>query len=390
VRSRKRILAYAQHLSGVGHHVRMREIARALAEEHEVFLVQGGREVPRPDDGGAFQLVDLTPIQRGAQGLEPLDRSRPISAVLRARADALRRVAADIAPDIVLVEHYPFSKWELEPEIQTAIEAARSANPELALVCSTRDICRKTRHESAPAEVYTQRVVLTLNESFDALLVHGDPEFTRLEEHFAGAKDLAIPVVYTGFVSEKPGPVRAEPPAALAGTGDGFVVASTGGGGGSATWVSRLVAAWTQLAQGGAAGGRRMVIFPGLFWSEEEVEALRGRVDPDSFAVAPFVDDFLSWMRAADLSISRAGYNTCANVLETRSRALLVPNPRMSDQPFRAQRLAELGLVEIVASEEPRVDELVQGIGAALCRERPVHSFDLEGARRTREFIDAL
>ena len=40
-----KVLIYAQHLSGVGHRVRALELARALAERHEVALVDGGRHV---------------------------------------------------------------------------------------------------------------------------------------------------------------------------------------------------------------------------------------------------------------------------------------------------------------------------------------------------------
>jgi predicted glycosyltransferase len=165
------------------------------------------------------------------------------------------------------------------------------------------------------------------------------------------------------------------------------VIVSTGGGSGSGAWVARVVEAWERLAARGADGGRRMRVFPGLYWSDDEVASVAARADAGRCVVAPFSGDFLRWVRRADLSISRAGYNTCVNVLEARSRALLVPDPRMSDQPFRARRLAEHGLAGVVASEEPSVAELADAIEAALRCERPEHAFDLDGARRTRELL---
>jgi predicted glycosyltransferase len=390
VRRRKVVLVYAQHLSGVGHHVRIREIARALAEDHRVCFVQGGMPVPRPSDGGKLERVELPPIRRGRQGLEPLDPSRGIDDVMRARVAGLRRAAAEIAPDVLVVEHYPFSKWELEPEIDAMIDAARAANPRVELVCSARDILRKTRHECVSPELYRRRITGVLNERFDALFVHGDPSFTRLEEHFEGAGDLGIPVVYTGFVSEKPDPVGEEAPARreAAGADGGWVIVSTGGGSGSGAWVARVVEAWERIAARGADGGRRMRVFPGLYWTDREVAALEARAGAGRCVVAPFSADFLRWVRRADLSISRAGYNTCVNVLEARSRAVLVPDPRMSDQPFRARRFVEHGLAEVVWGEEPSVEELADAIGKALRRERPEHAFDLDGARRTRELLN--
>jgi len=47
MRSGNRVLLYTQHLSGTGHFVRIFEIARALAERYEVYLIDGGRLIPR-------------------------------------------------------------------------------------------------------------------------------------------------------------------------------------------------------------------------------------------------------------------------------------------------------------------------------------------------------
>jgi predicted glycosyltransferase len=385
VRRGKRVLVYAQHLSGVGHHVRIREIARALAREHRVFFVQGGRPVPRPDDGGAFELVALPAIQRGPEGIEPLERGGSLEAVLASRSAQLKRAAAEIAPDVLVVEHYPFSKWELETEIDGLIDAARAANPRLELVCSARDILKQTRFEHLPDDAYRRRVVGRLNDRFDTLLVHSDPSFTRLEEHFAGAGELTLRVAHTGFVSEKPGAAggdaraRADRP----GAGQGRVVVSTGGGAGSAALVERVVEAWGRLVSRGADGGRLLLVFAGLFWSGDEVARLRERAAAGRCRVLPFSGDFLRQVEQADLSISRAGYNTCTNLLETRRRALLLPDPRMSDQHFRAQRFAEHGLAEVVYEKEPSAELLAEAIEAALRREPPRHAFDLGGAQRT-------
>jgi predicted glycosyltransferase len=384
VRRGKRVLVYAQHLSGVGHHVRIREIARALAREHRVAFVQGGRPVPGPDAGSAFELVALPAIQRGPEGIEPLERGRSLEAVLESRSAQLRRAAAEIAPDVLVVEHYPFSKWELETEIDALIDAARAANPRLELVCSARDILKQTRFEHLADDAYRRRVVGRLNQRFDTLLVHSDPSFTRLEEHFAGAGELTVRVAHTGFVSEKPGPARGDARAQADGpwAGEGRVVVSTGGGAGSAALVERVVEAWGRLVSRGADGGRLLLVFAGLFWSDGEAARLRERAT-GRCAVLPFSSDFLRQVEQADLSISRAGYNTCTNLLETRTRALLLPDPRMSDQHFRAQRFAEHGLAEVVYEKEPSAELLAEAIEAALRREPPRHAFDLDGAQRT-------
>jgi predicted glycosyltransferase len=395
VTKRKQVLVYAQSLSGVGHHVRASELAAALAREHDVFFAHGSRTVPRTDPERELETVPLPGLLRGESGLEPIDSTRRTAEVLHERSAILRRAAARIRPDVVLVEHYPFSKWELTDEVDALFEAAATANPKGRRISSVRDVSPKTRHESTSPEDYAQRVVETLNGSFDVLLIHSDPAFTRLEEHFPAASEIEIPVVYTGFVSEvTPQPTHAEPGRArerrqLREAG-GYAILSCGGGTGSFETLSQIARAWRRLAESGACEGRTLVIFAGLFWSDEEFAALRAQTRDGPFILKAFSRDFLAWMREADLSISRAGYNTCVNVLATRCRALLLPNPQMSDQGFRAQRLAELGLAASLPTTGSDVDALAAQILTALHRERPSHGLDLGGAERTCALIEPI
>ena len=378
-----RVLVHAQHLSGVGHHVRSVEIARGLAEAHEVFLVDGGRPVPRPPASREPERISLPRLARGVDGIQPVDPARELGNLLAERREILCRAARRLAPDVLLVEHYPFSKWELEPELTAMIETARGANPRLRVVCSLRDVCRRTRHESPGAEGWSERVVRVLNARFDAVLVHADPGFTRLEDHFEMAGRIEIPVRYTGFVSEQPG-------LASAGRDGGFVLLSTGGGAGSSELVLRCVDAWKRLHAAGAVGDRPLVIFCGLFWSEIDLARIRLATAVGPFELRPFGSDFVAWMAAADLSISRAGYNTCTNLLQTGCRALLLPDPRMSDQLFRAQRLAALGLTNVLAQGALDVGSLADAIAAALRRPPPRHGLDLDGVRGTRTLLESL
>jgi predicted glycosyltransferase len=130
-------------------------------------------------------------------------------------------------------------------------------------------------------------------------------------------------------------------------------------------------AAWERLRAEDATGGRRLVVFPGPFAEEPG-----------------FTTVFGAWLRACDLSISRAGYNTCADVLAARARAMVVPSPLMSDQRLRARRLAEMGVVETVAPEDASPETLAAAIRHALTRPRPIHAIRLDGAERTRAMVE--
>jgi predicted glycosyltransferase len=387
---RLRVLFYAQHLSGVGHYVRTLEIARALAVRHDAWVVDGGRAVPRRDID-AITLLPVPRISRGQKGLVSLDGDLELTEALRRRSVALRETVESLHPDVLVVEHYPFSKWELEDEIRGVIGVARRARPDVRVVCSVRDVLPQTRHEDCPADAYAARVIDRLHAHFDGLMVHGDPSLTRLDEHFAAASAIRLPVAHTGIVAE---PLTRSADAARSigevTGGEPFVLASAGGGTDPQDLLGTCLQAWHRLQDAGAMRGWRLVVFGGLGWSADARDALARRAATPSVVVRPFDSDFLHWVHAARLSISCAGYNTCANVLQARCRAVLVPNPAMSDQLFRARALRARGIAEVVEPGTLSAERLAEAVRNRLAAPLPDHAIALDGAARSRAFMERL
>jgi len=379
-----RVLLHAQHLSGVGHHVRALELARALATAHEVFMLDGGAPVPRAPIAGRFVRVALPGLRRGPTGLEPLAGGSSLANVLARRTARAHDVAVRLAPDVVLVEHYPFSKWELEGEVLALLDGAR---PHALAVASVRDIPRQTRHEAVAPAAYRARVAATLAARFDVLLVHGDARVTRLADHFADADALPIPVFETGYVVEPP-PPRVGAPEALLPRGGRYAVASAGGDG-ELAFLAACVDAWRRRPRDPRGDDRPLLVFAGVGATDADLESLRRRAGDAPVIVSPFREDFVGALAGADLSISRAGYNTCAALLATRRRAVLVPDPRMSDQLERARRFEALALAVVVARDELDAGALDGAIEAALGREAPRHDVALDGANEARRVIEA-
>ncbi len=386
-----RILVHAQHLSGIGHWVRSHAIAQALATRHTVWLTDGGRPVPTAPAPGVH-LLRLPRLHRGAHGLAPLERGARLPAVLAARRRLLVQAVAALRPDVVVVEHYPFSKWELETEILATIRATRAAAPGARIVCSLRDIAPQTAQERLAPECHARRVLDRLRHHFDALLVHADPALARLEEHFPAAARIPVPVICTGLVAKPPG---ARPSAAARATrraatgGAPYVLVTVGGGAGDPRFPRLCLAAWARVRRTAALRGHRLVVLAGLAWSPRRRAAL-ARAGGPGVAVQAFVPDVRPWLRGATLVVAHAGYNTATDVLATRARAVLAANPRMSDQPARAQRLAALGLVDTPDPVRRPLDALVQAMRRALGRPRRRAAVDLDGAAATRRAIEAL
>jgi len=269
-----------------------------------------------------------------------------------------------------VIEHFPFSKWGLREEIVPLIDHARNVNPDVRVLASLRDIPPGTGDDPRDAG-YRAYVLRALQSLFDGVLVHTDPALVSLEEHVPWTDEIAVPIACTGYVSEKVGD--------RPGAARGHVVVSTGGAH-LPGLVSHSLEAWQHLRAKGALGERRLIVFLPPFGGSEPYT--RPIEDP-SVRFEPFTPDFLTWMASADLSISQAGYNTCANVLETRTRAILVPNAAMSDQSPRARRMAERGLARVIPSGEITTDRLASAMLDALADGQAAHHVDLTGAETT-------
>lgn len=352
----------------------MHALACGLSGAHEVQLVEGGRPVARAPDPPALRRLWLPPLARSDGHLVALDGRTPVAAVLAERAARLAAAIDALRPDALLVDHYPLSKWELATEITAAIAATRRANRAARVFCSLRDVVPQTRHEHADAAAYAARVLGELRAGFDGVLVHADPAFTRLEDHFAAAAALPRPTVYTGFVSPAAPPAAAAPAAA--------VLLSCGGGAGALPFLLAAIAAFERLAAEGAVGHLPLVVFAGSFATGAELERLAAAAR-GPIRLRRFAPDFATALGGSALSISRAGYNTCAALLRARAPAVLVPDPTMSDQTYRARRFAALGLARTVEGDPPAVDALVTAMRGALSGPPPRHAFDLEGVAHT-------
>ncbi len=410
----KRVAFYSQHLIGVGHYFRNRQIVNELVKTCAVFFIDGGRPVLEADLDERVKRIPLPPLRTGAQGIEPVD-GRDLQVVMRERQARLSEAMEQIRPDVFCVEFFPFSRWSLKREILNTIVRLNQVNPGAKVLCSLRDVPTRAKSDALQPTValaprrdgdamrfysvpfggihheylafnrrYYEEVAPVLNQYFDAVLVHGDAQLSRLEDHFPWADDIGVPVVYTGFVSEK-----LEDASRPDGAPNRYVLVSAGGGAEGLALAAPCIEAWKQLERDDALNGREMVIFAGAFIDETHFEALRALCGDGAFRLERFTSNFLAWMRNADLSISRAGYNTCMNVLETQVPSILVPSIAMNDQEFRAQQLMGLDLAHVIHPDQIGVAKLAKAIAEMLESSVPEHHLNMDGAAQTRVFIES-
>lgn len=154
--------------------------------------------------------------------------------------------------------------------------------------------------------------------------------------------------------------------------------------------VAPCIDAWKNLHREGRISDHEMVIFTGAFTEDSDLSELRRRCANGPFRIEKFTNNFLGWMKGAQVSISRAGYNTCVNVLETNTRAVFVPSVAMGDQVFRAEKMQEMGIAISLNEDTLTPGRLEAALLQTLSGPLPGHNLSLDGAGNTARFVNAL
>lgn len=369
-----KILFHVQHFLGVGHHRRAEALARALvAAGHRVTVASGGLPVPGEDWGGAT-AVHLPPARVEQADFRTLRHpdGTPVDAAWRdARTAQLLALFAQTAPDILLLEGFPFARRQLKFELIPLLDAAKAqARPPL-VATSLRDIVvfnkPLKRHEE----------VLALVEQYiDLILIHGDPALVPLERSFATADRIpAAKKAYTGFVAPQP----PEAPARLA-----SVVVSVGGGAVGAALLALALKSrpLTRFADA------PWLLVGGAMMPDAVLEALRADA-PDGVRIERFRPDFRAILAGADLSISMAGYNTALDILQTGVPAVLIPYAEgdETEQTLRAALFAEAGRAVSIAAEGLTPAALAAAVDRAAALPPVRLDLALDGARRAAALL---
>jgi predicted glycosyltransferase len=364
-----RMLIAVTHLLGIGHLVRARQLARALAGAgHEVMLASGG--MPDGKAAAGYRFVQLPPVRtQGTDFRNLLDEGGAPTTPerLAARREQLVALSRELSPDVVITEHFPFGRRQLAGEFLALIEAAKAADPRALVLASIRDVLVAPQRPERIAEAHDRVAAV-----FDAVLVHGDRSVLPLEASWPVTAEIAGKLVYTGYLAE---------PLALSEVAAGPTGMILVSGGGSAAALPLFEAA---LAAARLLPQRAFHLLIGHGVAEVDFDALRQSA-PTNAGVERARPDFPALLAGCALSISQAGYNTTLDLLQAGRPALLAPFDagNETEQALRAAALERVGLARVVKLDGgPRA--LAGAIEAALAQGvPPAAKVDLYGAGGT-------
>ena len=372
----KRVLFYVQHLLGVGHVYRATRVAHGLRKAgFEVHLAWGGTELPGFDFGGLL-LHQLPPVRTNDASFSKLVHPDGIELSESDKAERRNRLLTlfdEIAPDVLITEAYPFGRRQMRFELISLLEKAKASQKPPMIISSIRDIMQEGRKQKRVEESNA-----LMNDYYDLLLVHGDPQFAPIEKTLQGTETFLDKIRYTGLVAPEPfdGPID-----------DEFrcdVLVTVGGG----AFGYELLHNAIQAKQICKSFPNNWLVSTGTELADDLYQKICQDV-PAGMRIVRHIPNLLGAMTACKVSVSHSGYNTVADIFRANCASVLYPHTggKETEQLRRSELLESAGLAKMIAPGNLSPQSLANAIDQAAQADPEKIQLNLEGAGRTAVII---
>jgi predicted glycosyltransferase len=279
----------------------------------------------------------------------PRSLAGTLADTLELRRKLILEAYRSFRPTLVLVDHKLIG---LQGEAFEMLRLARSEG--VHTVLGVRDVIDSPG--AVAVEWGGEKCRWALSEGYERVCVYGSPEVldTRLE--YPIPPELGERVEFTGYV------VRPTPlPRPAVSTRRPQVLVTMGGGEDGGRYLETYLAGLER-----ARPGWDSVLVGGPLLDERDARRLRRRAENlGNVELRRFHAD-LPWLLAeCSAVVAMAGYNTCAEILQSGRPSVLLPRsrPRM-EQVIRAERFQKRGLTRSLIDPQP--EELIAAVERAL------------------------
>lgn len=386
--NKPRILLYSHDTYGLGHLRRSLSIAWQLVSDvrHAHQLLVTGSMV-----AGAFELpprldiIKLPALSKHTNGTYK-SRALPLSLrqTLKWREQMLLQTTLNFQPDLLLVDKVAGG---VQGELLPTLRHLKTWSPDTRLVLGMRDI--EDSPEITRQEWLDSGVMPLLEEVYDRILLYGQRSLFDPLTAYGMTSAAAEKVTECGYLRRdcsllrQPSAVRRE-----LDVGERPLVVVTVGGGGDGYPI--LETYLQMLANLSRPPAFYSVLITGPLMPLAKRKVLKRLAVGQPVSLFTFTTDLLSYMNAADLVVSMAGYNTICELLTLQKRALLIPRDKMrAEQRIRAMCLAERGLANLLLPSKLTPGHLFEAVQRALNNPPPAY-LELNGLQRISQTIVEL
>ena len=366
------VMMYSHDSIGLGHVRRNANIAKRLVQENpdvNVLMLVGSPAGVYFDLPSRIDFIKLPSVVKDQSGSFESGKLRIGQEEARdLRANLIQRSVELFKPRFFLVDHVPTGVWG---ELIPTLEMLRRDPTRPVVALGLRDILDKP--EILRRRWQEQDTYGIVRSYYDRVFLYGNRQIFDSERLYGLDELLPGKAHYCGYLSNEETPRDPEWVRNQHGLSKGPLLLVTGGGGRDAY---PMMSACLDALDSMPSFLRPQAIFlTGLLMAPEQRRDLESRAAGKPVEVLKSVTDSISYMNAADVIVTMAGYNSLVESLRLGKKLVVVPRMGPSkEQKTRARIFHDLGLVECVNQEDATAERLAAAIIAKLNKGKEVQS----------------
>ena len=377
-----RVLLYSHDSWGLGHLRRSLAIATAITAEFsqcDVLLVTGSPCATQFDIPLRCDILKLPAVSKDIEGqYVPRSLSGGITRTLELRSRLIHESYRSFDPQLIIIDHQLIG---MHGEALGMLRQAREENK--AIIYGMRDVLDEPEVVARAWDSHEHH--WALKHGYDRVCVYGTSTVFDPRVQYKALAAHRQKIEFTGYIATPPGKTNRRPVPSFR---KKVLVTMGGGEDGQqriATYIKALLAqpvSWDSH------------IVTGPLMDSKQVRHFKRELHKNGLAQQVRINRFSprlqSLLQDSDAVVSMAGYNSCAEIMQSGVPAVLMPrcHPR-KEQLIRAQRLEAMGLAQCVSSDDPLI--LRKAVENALDSKDTVdHLPSLNGLSRLCEIIGEL
>lgn len=385
-----RLLVYSHDAFGLGNIRRMLTICERLLNEIpdlSILLLSGSpmlQSFRLPKGLDYIKLPCLNRDETGDIAVKYLGMG--VDETIKLRSELILSATIIFQPDLFLVDKKPYG---LKNELRGALNYLNTKLPETKLVLLLRDILDSP--EKTIAEWQKNDFYEAIDKFYHQVQIVGTPEVFNMVREYKLPHTVAEKVRYCGYLHRQPGQksriqIRRELQVSQQ---ESLVLITPGGGEDGYGLVNTYLSALTLLPTKDRIESL-VICGPEMPLAQKQLVE-RATANNPQVQIREFTDDLMSYMSAADVIVSMAGYNTVCEILSAGKPSVIIPRSQPSqEQLIRAERMTKLGLFKAVLPSESNsnIDTLASLLWEQLeQQEQPKLSLDMNGLSRIQDYL---
>lgn len=336
---------YSHDTFGLGHLRRCRTIAHALVQDYRgmmVLIVSGSQIAGAFDYRSRVDFVKIPSVIKLRNGeYTSLSEHINVQDTIKMRRSIIRHTAETFEPDIFIVDKEPMG---LRGEIEETLAYLKARGTKLVL--GLREVMDAPR--LLDIEWKRNDVMAKIDRFYDSIWVYGPPDFYDPLTGLDVPQSVRDRMEFVGFLQRS---ALHEERSVHRPEGD-YILVTTGGGGDGANLVEDVMNAYLSDP---TLDQKALVVLGPYMPGEQRAELMRKGQDIPQMEVIEFDTRMEELIASSSGVVAMGGYNTYCEILSFDKPALIVPRvtPR-EEQLLRAQRAAELGMIDMLLPEESR------------------------------------